>query len=337
MERSNTTGCPVRRCTETLAALALAACLLPPAAHAQRVILTGEVRTVDAQQIITPFASSAPVVIRYFIPEGEPAKAGEVVLRIDPGQSASRVPELDTEIEQARARVARDTAELEVKAVDAEMALVDAQAELAVAKLDASIPPGLISGLDYDRHQGELDRTTREVALKQRELATAREAVQRRAADGELEVEKLTVQREYHAALVETAEVRADRDGIVVHGFTSFGAGGRIDEGSSVMPGSVAGEVVGGGGVSVQAWALESDRGALRSGQPVELGFDALPGRSEQGRIARISGAPERRQEWGNGRWFSVDVDFDGDGLGLLPGMSVRVVADAAATAGAAP
>ena len=324
----------MHRCTEVFTALVLSASLLPSTAQAQRVVLTGEVRAVDAQQIVTPFADSSPVVIRYFIPEGDAVKVGDVVLRIDPGQSASRVPELEIQIEQTRARVAKEIAELEVKAVDAELALVDAEAELAVAALDASIPPDLISGLDYDRHQGELDRTTREAALMQRELATAREAVQRRAVDGALEVEKLAVQRNYHAALVETAEVRADRGGIVVHGFTTIGTGGRIDEGSSVMPGSVAGEVVGGGEMSVQAWALESDHGALRVGQPVELGFDALPGRSVAGTISRISGAPERRPEWGEGRWFAVEIDFNGDGLMLLPGMSVRVVAARAAMDG---
>src|SRR5699024_10355974 len=100
--------CPVRRCIEALAALALAACLLPSVAQAQRVVLTGEVQAVDAQQIITPFADSSPVVIRYFVAEGEPVKAGDAVLRIDPGQSASRVPELEIEIEQARARVAKE-------------------------------------------------------------------------------------------------------------------------------------------------------------------------------------------------------------------------------------
>lgn len=333
----------MRRCTEAPAALAavlagaLALALAP--ASARTLVLTGEVRALDAQQIITPFANTSPVVIRYFIPEGEAVKAGDPVLRIDPGQSASQVPELENQIEQARARVAKEVAELEVKVVDARMALVDAEAELAAAKLDASIPAGLVSGLDYDRHQGELDRTRREVALKRDELATAREAVRRRVEDGALEVRKLEVQRDYHALLVASAEVRADRDGIVVHGFTSFGAGGRVDEGSTVMPGSIAGEVVGGGAVGVRAWALESDRGGLQVGQAVRVDFDALPGRGVDGTITAVAGAPERRQEWGEGRWFSVDVDFDAAGLQLLPGMSVRVVAApaAAATAGAAP
>lgn len=321
----------MRRSTDVLAALMIAAGL-GLASAAQAVVLTGEVRAVDAQQVITPHANSSPVVIRYFVPEGEPVKAGQVVLRVDPGQSASQIPELEAQIEQAQAKVAKEIAELEVKAVDAELALVDAESEQATAKLDASIPPDLVSGLDHDRHQGELDRSTREVALKRRELDSARAAVRRRLEDGRLEVEKLTVQRDYHAALVQTAEVRADRDGTVVHGFNNNWIGGRIDEGSSTMPGSKAGEVVSGGAMSVRAWVLEPDRPALRGGQVVQLNFDALPGRRVAGTITGISGAPERRPEWGEGRYFSVDIDFDGEALTLLPGMSVRVDARPAAT-----
>jgi len=296
-------------------------------APAQAVVLTGEVRSVGAQALITPQSNMSPVTIRFFVPEGQAVKVGDPVLRIDPGQSATQVPDLEAQIEQARAKVARDIAELEVKAVDAELALVDADAELAAAKLDASIPPDLISALDHDRYQGELDRTTREVALKRRELDSARAAVARRGEDGRLETDKLVVQRDYHAALVRTSEIRADRDGIVVHGFNNNWIGGRIDEGSNTMPGSRAGEVVGDGRMDVRAWVLESDRHAVKAGQQVRLRFDAVPGREVEGRVTEVSGAPERKAEWGDGRYFVVDIAFDQAGLPLLPGMSVRVVA----------
>ena len=94
------------------AALAMAA-----ATPTHAVVLTGEVRAIDAQQILTPQSNSAPVVIRYYVPEGERVKKGEVVLRIDPGQSASRIPDLEAQIEQGRAKDAKDVAELQVKAV----------------------------------------------------------------------------------------------------------------------------------------------------------------------------------------------------------------------------
>ena len=212
--------------------------------------------------------------------------------------------------------------------IDAELAQADADAALATAKIDAKIPRELISRLDYDRYQGELDRATREAALKRTELASAQAAVERRKRDGALEVEKLQVQRDYQAARIQTSEVRADRDGIVVHGFNQGWLEGRIDEGSSTMPGGKAGQVVSGGAVRVRTWALEPDRRHLRNGQDVKLAFDAFPGRHLSGRITAIAGAPERKPEWGDGRYFTVDVELRGQGaLKLLPGMSVRVTA----------
>lgn len=315
-------------------AFAALACLPMPA---PAVVLTGEVQAVDAQLIHTPEANMVPVTIRYFVPEGQRVKKGEVLLRVDAGQAAAQIPEVEAQIEQARARAAKEVAELQVRAVDAEIALVDAEAALATARIDAKIPSDLISRLDYDRYQGELDRAAREAKLKQSELANARAAVARRTGDGALEVEKLELRRDFLAAQVQTAEVRADRDGVVLHGFNNNWIGGRIDEGSATIPGSKAGEVVRGRDVRVRAWALEPDRRGLKVGQPVALAFDAFPGRRVAGRITAIAGAPDRKPEWGKGRYFTVEVELAKQGeLALLPGMSARVTTRDAAPAKAA-
>lgn len=313
----------IRRVDLATAVLVATALALP----ANAAVLTGEVRALGAQQLITPQSNSSPVVIRYYVPEGAAVKAGEVVLRIDPGQSASMIPELEAQIEQAEALAAKEIAELEVKALDAELALVDADSARVVAALDARIPAELVSALDHDRYRGELERTTREAVLARAALADARQAVVRRQEQGRLEVRKLAVQRDYHAAMVRTSEVRAERDGIVVHGFNNNWIGGRIDEGSSAMPGSKAGEVVSGGEMGVRAWALEPDRHGLKVDQVVEISFDALPGRRITGTISAIGGAPERRPAWGDGRYFVVDVVLGAGAapLPLMPGMSVRL------------
>lgn len=295
-------------------------------AHAATV-MTGEVQAVDAQPIMVPQANSSPLVLRYFVPEGQRVKKGQVVLRIDPGESVTQIRALDAQVEQAQAKMEKELAELQVKEIDAELALADADAALATAKVDAKLPADVISRLEYDRYQGELDSTTRQQALKRKELAAATEAVQRRRRDGRLEVDKLRIQRDYHAKRVAAAEVRAEVEGVVVHGFSRGWMGdGRIDEGSSVYAGSKAGEVVRGGAMRVRAWALEPDRHGLRVDQPVTLVFDALPGSRVAARIATIGGAPEPREEWGSGRYFPVDITLPAaHGLRLLPGMNVRV------------
>lgn len=314
------------RRTEAIAVAMLLA--LAAACPAQAVVLTGEVQTVDAQPIFTPEANISPLVVRYYVPEGTRVKPGDVVLRIDPGESAAKIPELESQMEQASARAAKEVAELRVKAMNAQIALSDAEAALATARVDATIPRELISRLDFDRHRGELDRTTRELALKREELANARAAVDRRLQDGALEVGKFRLEHDYNVARLQMSEVRAEKAGVVLHGFNNNWLGGRIDEGAQTMPGSKAGEIVSGGAMRVRAWALEPDRRELRVGQAVQLAFDALPGRRASGRITAIAGAPDRKPEWGNGRYLTVDIDLSSlAGLALLPGMSVRVTA----------
>ncbi len=84
--------------------------------------------------------------------------------------------------------------------------------------------------------------------------------------------------------------------------------------------------------VRVRAWALEPDRRGLQVGQAVALAFDAFPGRSVAGRITAIAGAPDRKPEWGKGRYFTIEVELAKQGeLALLPGMSARVTTSNAA------
>ena len=289
-------------------------------------MLTGEVRAIDAQQIYTPPSNSSPVVLRYFVPEGTRVKPGDVLVRIDPGDAATRLRQLASQIEQAQAKAAKEVAELRVKAVDAELAQVDADAATETARVDAGIPRTLISRLDFDRYHGELDRAERELVLKTYELAGARAAVDRRIADGRLEVEKLAAEHDFNQVQVQLAQVRAERGGVLVHAFNSQSeAGGRYDEGSSSYPGQKIGEVVGAGPMAVRAYALEPDRAGLAPEQIVELVFDALPGRRVLGHITAISGAPEPKAEWGEGRYFQIDIALpDQSQLQLRPGMSVR-------------
>jgi multidrug resistance efflux pump len=270
-------------------------------------------------------------VLRYYVPDGANVKAGDVLLRIDAGPAAQQMRTLDGQIEQAQAKVDKEVAELRLKQVDAELALIDAQAAYDTAKVDAAIPKQLVSALDYDRYHAEFDRTGHDAELKQHEVDDATAAVARRSSDGRLEVDKLRVQKIYYQGEVETAEVRAERGGTVVHGFSRW-FGSRLDEGASSYPGQQVGTVTGEEMLSARAWVLEPDRAGLANGQAVRLTFDALPGIIAPARIAAISGASETRQEWGAGRYYVVDIEIaDSAGLKLKPGMSVRVDTDGSA------
>jgi HlyD family secretion protein len=299
------------------APLLLGATKLPPA-------ITGEVQAVHGQPIYTP-ASRGPVVLRYYVPDGDEVAAGAPVLRIDPGEAASRLRTLESDIAKAEATAEKDIAELEVKAIDAELALVDAEAKFATARIDATLPRELISALDFDRYQGEHERAQHELTLKKQELATAREEVARRRRDAQLELKRKKLEEQFYRTKLKAAEIRAERSGVVLHATDFFGK--RFDEGSTSFSGVMVGEIVSPGAASVQAYALETDRSYFSPGGSVKVEFDALPGVSISGQIASISGAPAQRREWGEGRYYTIDIVLPeaANSLPLMPGMSAKV------------
>ncbi|MES2296906.1 MAG: HlyD family efflux transporter periplasmic adaptor subunit [Pseudomonadota bacterium] len=299
------------------------------------VLLTGQVEADDSQSIIVPPSDSSPVVLRTFVADGSVVKKGDVLLRID-SPNAQNLNQLDSELAQNRARAELDGANLEVAAIEAEKALANAKAALAKGRVDAALPKAQISALDFDRYQGERERAERDLEVKEKAFASATEAVQRRRDDAELETKKLLLNMAFSKATLAQSEVRAARDGVVVHGFSEW-RGERYDEGASAFPGSSAGVVMGSGGLSVRAWALEADRPFVREGQAVRLGFDALPGLRAQGLVRTIASAPAARASWGGGRYFELRIALPADMRApLVPGMSVLVETSAGSAAAAA-
>lgn len=316
-------------------AMCLALGLAASALDARRVMLTGVVRSTDAESIHAPMSFSSPVVLRELAAAGSAVAAGDLLVRIDPGPATSQISSLKSQIALARARIDKERAEIDVKRVDAALALVDAEAALAKAEVDAAIPAAHIARIDFDRYQGEVERARREIVLKRRELVNAEEAVQRRSRDGALEIQQLEADLVFAERQIRNAEQRATRAGTVIFGFHPW-SGQRFEAGASANPGMQIGEVVGAGELAVRAWALEVDRPGLRVGQTVQVRFDALPNRGVTGRISAITGAPEPKAEWGSGRYFTVDLTLDGAAaLPLRPGMSARIDADLASGSGA--
>lgn len=314
------------RHSRLFALAALLACTLAGAAE-RRVVISGEVYATNTQALLTPPSNSSPVVLRNFVREGERVRKGDVVLSIDGGQAASSIRQFKSERTQAQARADKEIAELEVAAIDAERKLRTAEGSLAKAKLDAALPAAYLAKLDYDRYQGELKRTERELEVARTEWNAAVTAVDRRRQDAALEVNQLSEKIAYWEAQVDAAVIYAEGDGVVVHGFDPR-TGLRYDEGSSAFPGQRLGSIITGEHplLAVRGFALEVDRPALTEGASVEVSFDALGGRAVTATIQRIAGAPQPKAEWGEGRYFEIEIALPQDfALPVLPGSSARV------------
>lgn len=316
--------------TERTRWLMLLSLLLAAAGAQAAPMIAAEVYALGAQVLRTPPSQNSPVVLRHYVPDGARVRKGNVVLRIDGASAATSIRQFRSQRLQAQARADKEIAELEVKALDAERTLRNAELALAKAELDAGIPKHFVSALDHDRYQGELERARNDLSVKRGEWEAAEAGVRRRREDAQLELGQLQTQIDYWQTQMDAAELRAERDGVVVHGFDPW-RGNRFDEGSQSFPGNRVGEIVDAEDepqLGVRAWVLEVDRAGLAEGQAVEVSFDALAGRSLPGRIQTIAGAPTSKAEWGEGRYFETEltVELDAQAKALLrPGASARI------------
>ncbi len=246
----------------------------------------GDEVTDDAQVEADVVALAARVggpVAELLVKDDAPVKAGQPILRLDPADYELRVRQAEAELATARAQ--GQAADAQVGAARATVTRGEAEAEKALSDLrraDELKKGEAIAASQYDatrvssetaRAGAGANRAQHAAALANAELAHARE----KSAEAALALAKL--QLGY-------TEVRAPADGVVSR------LGARV--GQIVAPGQVLGQLVP-DRTYVVANFKETQTGAIRPGQKVEVEVDAYSGRTIEGRVESISGGTGAR------------------------------------------
>jgi membrane fusion protein (multidrug efflux system) len=247
--------------------------------------------------------------------EGDAARKGSLLIRIDDRESRLRVGELDAQLagiprrrDEIEARVLltdRQTqSEVAVQqaaigAAEAELAAAKAQRELARSENDRIVDLvrlGMVTQLRQDQTRAALETAQQQVSSAEASLRKARAALaQARAAREELTVlqrqlaelgpeeERLRAQRGQTVLDLEDRIVTMPFDGVVDRVF--------VDEGEYVTPGQRLLMVHDPKRVRVEANIKETDIRYFQSGKAVTFTVDALPGRRFEGTVDRVGQA----------------------------------------------
>jgi membrane fusion protein (multidrug efflux system) len=247
--------------------------------------------------------------------EGDAARKGSLLIRIDDRESRLRVGELDAQLggiprrrDEIEARVLltdRQTqSEIAVQqaaigAAEAELAAAKAQRELARSENDRIVELarlGMVAQLRQDQTRAALETAQQHVSSAEASLRKARAALaQARAAREELTVlqrqlaqlgpeeERLRAQMAQTALDLEDRTVTMPFDGVVDRVF--------VDEAEYVTPGQRLLMVHDPKRVRVEANIKETDIRYFQSGKAVTITVDALPGRRFEGTVDRVGQA----------------------------------------------
>jgi membrane fusion protein, multidrug efflux system len=280
-------GAPPRgRRRRVLGAVGAVLALLAVAYGVRLFLARGDQETDDAfveADVVAIAPRVGGTIAEVLVSDDAPVKAGDALLRIDDADYVVKVRQAEAELETARAQVA--AADAQVRAARASLSRSEAEAEKATLDLGRAEElkaGGAIAAERYDAtrissqqaHAGAgANRAQYGAALANAELAAARV----KAAQAALDLARL--QLSYTI-------VRAPRAGVA----SRFSA----RAGQIVQPGQILGQLVP-RQTYVVANFKETQTGAIRPGQAVEVHVDAYPGRTLEGRIESISGGTGAR------------------------------------------
>jgi HlyD family secretion protein len=242
---------------------------------------------VEAPQV--DLASKVPGrVTEVYVREGQRVKAGQLLARLDLGETATAV-----ERERAGARSAEERA-LDVEAGSRAPEIAAARAEvndrqaasaLAQKELDRQqFLLGRTAGTqrEVDRARADAERARAALRISEERLRLATEGArthQKRAAQAEADRAKAAL--EQTVIVARESEIVAPADGIIVHRFA--------EPGQLVAPSQPAFTLAFTDRLYVRTFIPETKLGRVKMGMPGSVEVDAFPGRTFAARITEIS------------------------------------------------
>lgn len=311
----------------TLAAAALAVATLSPARAADRsgAMLTGEVFSLQAQEVIVPLTTTWRSRISRLVPEGSFVERGDLVVEFDGTEAASQLEQQRETARTEQARTERDLARLRKEVAQADYNLKIAEVDLELATLKAEIPEGVIGAIDYAENQLAFEEATNALENARRQFEDKRRGLAERLEQAALDERKLAAQEAWWAQMLQSFEIEADQSGYVIYGSHPW-TRTKFQEGDTVQTSFRVAQIADTDNLAVKVWINGVDRPHVARGDRVRVRFDALPGEAFEGELVELSDSGSDRQEWGRADYFEGVVALAGgaDDV-LLPGMSALV------------
>ncbi len=310
-----------------IAIIVLATCTHGSAALAQS-LLTGVVEDVSAQTIEMPsLPGSWQRRIEWMAVEGSQVAVGDPVVRLDPGDLLSQEEQTRTDLEKQRLSAERQVDELRLKILDAEKAVAEANAAVALAELDAVIPESTIARLDFERNQLTLQTAPRDRVRKIAELANAQAELTDVQARVKLEVAQAQASFDRIRNALEATTIRASKAGFVIYGENPW-TGQKIFPGDTLFGGFEIASVANRQDLQLRFWVHEADMRHFAPGQALSITPDAQGLPSFSATVSRSSSQAIERQDWSAGGYFELIAKPDSQiPLQVMPGMSVMGMA----------
>lgn len=295
----------------------------------RRVLLTGELQAVRAQEVMVPRTPQWQVAIRWMVADGTAVAAGQRVLELDNSAVTSNLEERRLAARRAADSLERARAQALVNLLEREFAREQKRLTRDKAAIDADVPEALLSGREWQERRLALRRAEVELAKADDDLAAARRAAEADVEVARIELEKAQRQVEIAEAAIGALSVNAPAAGVLQVADHPW-EGRKLQVGDVVWVGMPVLRLPDLDALQVEAVLFDVDDGSITVGAPARCTVDSYPEETLTGTVAAIAPVAQELRRGSQRRAFRVTVALErAETRRLLPGMSVKVEVEA--------
>lgn len=301
-----------------------------------KVYTTGELRANRFIMLTAPPIGGGSLKITKLLHTGTPVKKGDVVIEFDPSEQRYKLEQSHSELSQAEQDMIKAKADAAVQAAQDQVALLKARFDVRRAQLEVQ-KDELVSAIEAKKNQLSLEQANRALAELEHDMqshgVTGKTGID--LAREKMHKAKLTMDQAQQN--IDKMRVVSPIAGLVAIQKNVDSTGGMVFNGMSVpdyhegdqaQAGSPIAQVIDSGDMELAAKVSELDRANISTGQPVEVEFDALPGRVFHGTLKSAGGMAQRSffYDMSSGSRYDVSVALSDPDPRLLPGLTAQVV-----------
>jgi len=252
-------------------------------------------------------------------------KAGDPLIRFDPGELQKEMSEKEAELKSIEAEIQQKQAQLKSLESDFAMQRMSAQLDYDTARVQIVEDEGLMPKKDIEQARLKLRHAEDRLRETTQKLEAERQASQAQMLI--LEVRKKNARSQYEFVMdsLKKMEVAAPAPGLVViNEIWKGGEEGKVQVGDTVWPGFSVISLPDFDTLLVKVWASEVDAGRLKEGQTAAVTLDAFPELKIPGKVKSIASVGAKRSYDSPKKEFEVALELGRIDPRLKPGMTAR-------------
>ena len=273
-----------------------------PVAEVQRgdvdmdVHATGELRASHTVMLTAPSVGGGALEITELLPTSTPVKKGDVVVEFDPGEQQYKLDQSRSELMQAEQEITKANADAAVLAAQDKVALLKARYDVRQAQLDVQ-KNEIVSSIDARKNDLALEQAQRVLTELEQDSQSHQQSGQAAIYLAKEKYNKAKLAMDEAQQNIDKMRMTAPMDGMVsiqrnppTDFFFTGMAVPDFHAGDLVNPGGAIAQIVDPMGLELSCKLGERSSSSVAVGEPVEVVFDAMPGRTFHGKVKTVGG-----------------------------------------------